>query len=146
MLSVIGISDIDLDVDLDGNPDFDVGDLISFKGFIHFIMGFSGWLMLNNKVTITSIAIAIFCGLLFVFILYFFYRLCMKCNSEPTRFDNKDLVGYTVEVYLPTSNENEYICILNEPEHRELVCKSSKPATIGEKKIILSYKSGIFNI
>ena len=44
ILSNLGISDTDLDVDFDGNVDFSVSDLLSFKGLIHFAMGFSGWL------------------------------------------------------------------------------------------------------
>lgn len=33
----------EFDVDFDGDADFDVSDVVSFKGFIHFFMGFGGW-------------------------------------------------------------------------------------------------------
>ncbi len=32
----------ELDVDFDGDADFDIGDVVSFKGLIHFLMGFGG--------------------------------------------------------------------------------------------------------
>lgn len=35
--------ELDVDVDFDGDADFDIGDVVSFKGLIHFLMGFGGW-------------------------------------------------------------------------------------------------------
>ena len=58
ILSNIGIGDSDIDIDCDGDSDFSINDLLSFKGLIHFAMGFSGWLMLDKTVTIVSIIIA----------------------------------------------------------------------------------------
>ena len=34
--------DLDMDVDGDANVDFDLGSLFSFKGLVHFLIGF-GW-------------------------------------------------------------------------------------------------------
>ena len=34
--------DLDMDVDGDANADFDLGSLFSFKGLVHFLIGF-GW-------------------------------------------------------------------------------------------------------
>lgn len=56
ILSSFGFLETDLDVDFDGNVDFNVSDLLSFKGLIHFAMGFSGWLMLAGKVTAIELA------------------------------------------------------------------------------------------
>ena len=41
ILSWVG-GDFDLDMDADG--DVDLGDVVSFKGATHFLMGFFGWL------------------------------------------------------------------------------------------------------
>ena len=51
ILSSFGFLETDLDVDFDGNVDFSVSDLLSFKGLVHFAMGFSGWLMVIGEVT-----------------------------------------------------------------------------------------------
>lgn len=32
-----------MQVNFDGDADFDIGDVVSFKGLIHFLMGFGGW-------------------------------------------------------------------------------------------------------
>ena len=53
ILSNLGFGDTDIDIDLDGNVDFDVSDLLSFKGLIHFLMGFSGWLSLKQRLKVT---------------------------------------------------------------------------------------------
>ena len=36
--------DIDMDVDFDGDSDFDSSSAFSFKGVLHFLVGFSGYL------------------------------------------------------------------------------------------------------
>ena len=36
--------DTDIDVNADGNADIDMSSVLSFKGLIHFCMGF-GWFM-----------------------------------------------------------------------------------------------------
>ena len=59
ILSNLGFGDTDIDIDLDGDADFDVSDLLSFKGLIHFLMGFSGWLMLSGTVNVFTIVIAV---------------------------------------------------------------------------------------
>lgn len=43
--------DTDLDVDLDGELDMDVSDIVSFKGLVHFVMGASGWLCIKHSVS-----------------------------------------------------------------------------------------------
>ncbi len=39
--------DIDIDIDFDGDSDFDTSSAFSFKGLIHFLMGFSSYLLLR---------------------------------------------------------------------------------------------------
>lgn len=39
-----GSMDTDIDVNADGNADIDMSSVLSFKGLIHFCMGF-GWFM-----------------------------------------------------------------------------------------------------
>lgn len=60
--------DTDLDVDLDGELDMDVSDIVSFKGLIHFIMGASGWLCIKQSISHSvewyDYLIALVCGIL----------------------------------------------------------------------------------
>lgn len=143
ILSNLGISDTDIDVDFDGNVDFDVSSLLSFKGLVHFAMGFSGWLMLSGKVTTIDFAIAAVIGIIFMIILYYLYRLCMKFNSEPTTKVGIQLVGSSATVYVPYVGD-KYICTL--PDSRELVCVSSSRLTPGDVVKIESYINGVYHV
>ena len=77
--NLFGWGDLDLDIDFDGEPDFGLGDVLSFKGLVHFAMGFSGWLMLAGKVTLTTLAIAsvIACDLATIPLL----KVCSLCTA-----------------------------------------------------------------
>lgn len=70
--------DTDLDVDLDGELDMDVGDIVSFKGLIHFLMGFSGWLCVKHSIEWYDYLIALAIGIGFIFILYYLYKVCLR--------------------------------------------------------------------
>lgn len=141
----------DLDIDFDGEPDFGLGDVLSFKGLVHFAMGFSGWLMLAGKVTLTTLAIASVIGFAFIVILYYAYRLCLKFNSEPQIKSGESLVGKEVAIYVQIS-EMEYSgnCITDSGYIPLDRCRLSKPANhtikCGDILHIDSYKSGIYFI
>ena len=145
ILSNFGFLETELDVDFDGDADFSVNDLLSFKGLIHFAMGFSGWLMLTGKVTALTISCACGAGLIFMVILYFVYKLCMKFNSEPTTKSKTDLIGEVVIVYIPLPNGN-CICKVDAPSYTEITCKADTEVQLGDILTIKSYKDGIYYI
>ncbi len=141
LLSNLGIGDVDLDIDLDGEADFGVSDLLSFKGLVHFAMGFSGWLMIIDEITIVTLVTATIIGIAFIFILYFVYKLCMKFNSEPTNKVGEELIGVSVKVSIPVS-DGKYIGYL--PDYTEIICKTDREVNIGDTLTIKSFESGIY--
>lgn len=145
LLSLCGFIDTDLDVDFDGSTDFSISDLISFKGLIHFTMGFSGWLMITQKVTFLSISVAVLIGFMFIIILYIVYKVCMKFNYEPKEISGEALIGKQVTIYLPESN-GVYRCKLNAPVYTELTCYCEEEVQVGDIFTIVSYKNGIYYI
>lgn len=145
ILSNFGFFETDLDVDFDGDADFSVSDLLSFKGLVHFAMGFSGWLMLTGKITAVTIFCAFLVGIIFIVVLYFVYKLCMKFNSEPTVKAKSDLVGKVVMVYIPLPNGN-CVCKVNAPSYTEITCKADSEVKVGDILTIKSYKDGIYYI
>ena len=50
VISMLGGSDMDTDIDFDGDGfgELSWSDIFSFKGIIHFLMGFAGWLSLRS--------------------------------------------------------------------------------------------------
>lgn len=145
-----GWTDLNFDIDCDGDADFGLSDILSFKGLIHFAMGFSSWLMLTNKITISSIAIASLIGIIFIIILYWAYKLCLRFNSEPSIPSGEQLIGKEVIISTPL-NEIEYCanCKTNFG-YIEIRCKLEKPSNhiikCGEIFHISSYKQGIYFI
>lgn len=97
--------DTDLDVDLDGEIDMNVGDIVSFKGFIHFLMGGCGWLSIrcfkHGNVEWYDYLIALALGVIFVVILYYLYKPCLKLQHSCIPEKGERLVGKAATIYLP---------------------------------------------
>lgn len=106
--------DTDLDVDFDGELDMDVSDLVSFKGLVHFIMGVSGWLCvkqsISNSIDWYDYLIALICGVVFVVILYYLYKLCLKLQHQVIPEEGKALLGRMGIITVPCST-HYYISI-----------------------------------
>ena len=116
-ISLFG-GDLDLDVDLDGDTDVDSSSVFSFKGVLHFLLGFSTFLAAKAHFLSTNMVInsngavqfsildyvyAIIAGILFMLLLYFGYRLAIKANATPTLPQNI-LNGSSGIVYLNIGN------------------------------------------
>jgi len=67
--------DMDLDTDADVGSGFMVSDVISFKGLVHFTIGFSLALTLMGEFSLISAAIGVITGIVFALILYYLYKL-----------------------------------------------------------------------
>ncbi len=143
ILSCFG-TDSDVDIDLDGDSDFDLSSLFSFKGLIHFIMGFSGWLMINGNIQTIDIYIAVVVGIIFMVLLYYLYRMCMKFNHTPIVKVGNQLIGQSVYVYLSYGDSTTYIGLL--PDNREIICRSATHLSIGRTAVIESFNNGIYFI
>jgi hypothetical protein len=101
-----GDVDIDLDSDLDASSGFTVSDIISFKGLLHFTLGFSLILTLIQEVTLISVCAAVIAGLIFVFALFYLYKfIYVKLPQNMTYID--EIKEMDAEVYF--WNENQKI-------------------------------------
>lgn len=69
VLSFIG-GEIDVDMD----ADLDSSDMLSFKGIVHFVFGFSLTLTTMGGVSVLSTFVAVLVGLLFTVILFYIYK------------------------------------------------------------------------
>lgn len=91
--------------DLDVDGEIDVGDIVSFKGFIHFLMGGCGWLSIrcfkHGNVEWYDYLIALALGVIFVVILYYLYKLCLKLQHSCIPEKGERLVGKAATIYLP---------------------------------------------
>ena len=83
--------DMDLDLDLDGDVDIDVSGMLSFKGLLHFLLGFStvlttvGYEQTHSFVTPCSFSVAtyilaVIVGIIVMVGLFYLYKFVMKLN------------------------------------------------------------------
>jgi uncharacterized membrane protein len=93
-----GDMDIDMDADLDVGSGFLLSDVISFKGLIHFTIGFSLTLTLMGEFTILSTAIGIATGIVFVLVLYYLYKFIFEKLRQSMKYTT-EINDMEAEVY-----------------------------------------------
>ena len=107
--------DIDMDVDFDGDSDFDSSSAFSFKGLLHFLVGFSSYLfarahtetvnIVDGKVQFSfgDFTWAIVCGVLVMLVLFYAYKLALKANNQTT--NPEDLIDNSIgTIYINLGN------------------------------------------
>ena len=111
---------LDIDVDGDANADFDIGSFFSFKGMVHFLIGF-GWtkaLFPGNGWYTFAIAVAV--GLVFMIALFYSYLLAFRLQNlrKPERADA--LVGRVGRIYINEGDGRYTIFVERDGAEREL--------------------------
>jgi len=153
ILSWVG-GDFDLDMDADG--DIDLGDVVSFKGATHFLMGFSGWLSVKSFTTHNVMwydyLIAFALGVIFVIILYFVYKFMMSLEKKPQVLTGKQLIGKTAKVYLRTGYDSiddtcKYVITVdNNVGTMEYPAKSKSVYNVGDSVTISDFANAYYII
>lgn len=151
-------TDTDGDLDLDGDggdAGFELSSLVSPKGFLHFLLGSSWYLVLANYVrggfvTWYDYLIAIGVGFLLTLALGLIYWSMMKLESDNKPETGNDLVGRSGSIYLAGS-EGSDVHIINvtiNGAKTELTVKSKnqKEYKTGDLVAIQSYENGIYYI
>ena len=142
--------------DFDVETDVDVSDVVSFKGFTHFLMGFSGWLSVKSFTTHNVMwydyLIAFVLGVIFVIILYYVYKFLMKLENKPQVLSGKDLIGSTAKVYLVLSTIDadtlfKYVVTVNNGTGTiEIPAKSRESYKTGDSVVIKDYVNAYYII
>lgn len=142
--------DSELDIDGDGISDFNWSDILSFKGLIHFGIGF-GWTMwfnqgMDNKLLAAIIAIGV--GLIFVGVLWSVYWFARKLENPNTQEKGEDLVGREVKIYLVLTDTRYKAFILrnNRRQLIEVKSRGNKVYKTGDSAVVKEYKKGIYLI
>lgn len=84
-----GNLDLDLNTDLDLDSGFLLSDVISFKGLVHFTIGFSLVLTLMNEFTLLSATIGVITGMVFVFVLYYLYKVIYEKLQQNMKYTDE---------------------------------------------------------
>lgn len=156
------LGDIDVDFDFDGDIDFDISSVFSFKGVLHFLLGFSSYLATvahfdtnysfdPYKFNTGDYILAVSCGLLFMIVLFYLYKLMMKLNHYNT--NEIDLNGYKCTILGknsmdPETHEYSYYVLVNTPmgSRNITVLSFEGDFTIGSEHKIYMNEHGIYCI
>lgn len=143
---IFGAGDMEVDFDGDGSTDFDLSGLFSFKGLIHFGIGFA-WTMWfeqgqENKFLAATIAVGV--GVLTAIILALVYWGALKLKNEITPETGEDLVGKTTEIYCKAGEGDWMVFLEINGGQRKLQVTSESlwEYKCGEKTEILRYQGG----
>ena len=147
ILSWIG-ADFDIDADVD------ISDVVSFKGFTHFLMGFSGWLSVKSYITHNVMwydyLIALILGIIFVILLYFVYKFLISLETKPQILSGKQLIGKTGKIYVilePEDSIKKYIITVgNGLGTQEYPAKSNNSYKLGDEVVISDYVNAYYII
>ena len=148
----LGELDIDSEIDVDGDgvSDFNWSDILSFKGLIHFGIGF-GWTMwfnqdMSNKLLAAIIAIGV--GLIFVGVLWSVYWFARKLENPNTQEKGEELVGRDVKIYL-VLDEKRYKAYILRNRCRQLIeveSRNNRTYKTGDSTVVKEYKNGVYLI
>lgn len=120
----LAFGDTDVDFDADGDVDFDISSMLSFKGILHFMLGFSTYLAATAKFDRTydgigtyqftwdNYVIASIIGLAFMYGLWHLYKLMMKFNHSNE--NNPDFVGCKCNILTNLGN-GRYVVLIKTP-------------------------------
>lgn len=140
--------------DFEVDTDLEISDIVSFKGLIHFLMGYSSWLILRSKLgelIWTDYLFAALFGIVFVIILYYIYKSFLKLENKPKPLSNSELVGKSATVYISNGIDSDgfynYIITCNNGiGFVELSAKSNKQYKTGDSVSIQSYLNNSYII
>lgn len=112
--------DLDMDVDGDANADFDLGSLFSFKGLVHFLIGFGWTRVLFDGDTWQMYALAVLVGVMFMLVLFYSYVLAYRLQNlrKPERPQN--IVGRAGRVYINVGDGRYTVFVKRDGAEREL--------------------------
>lgn len=154
--------DIDIDFDADGDVDFDVSSMLSFKGVLHFLLGFSSYLAITAKIDSANTyfdpyqfswvqyVAAILTGILFTYLLYKLYQFMMKLNHSNDEIIDVNNYSCTVLVRNGQIDNNtySYTVLVNTPvgSRKIIVLSYSSDINIGSEQKIYVNEQGIYCI
>jgi uncharacterized membrane protein len=93
-----GELDVDMDADIDFDSGFLLSDVISFKGLIHFAIGFTLALTLMQEFTLVSASVGVVTGVVFVAVLYYLYKFVFEKLQQSMKYTN-EIKDMDAEIY-----------------------------------------------
>ena len=141
-----GDLDVDTNADLDVGSGFMLSDIISFKGLIHFTIGFSLTLTLMNEVTLKSVAIGVVTGIIFVLVLYYLYKFVFEKLHQSITYTT-EINDLEAEVYYWDSKSKSgevFVTLEGRPVTIPLVCHEDVTFEKGQKIRVSGTRNSVY--
>jgi hypothetical protein len=138
LLTTIGslfFGNMDLDTDVEAGSGLLLGDVISFKGLLHFIIGFTLTLTLMNECTLFSATIGTIAGIVFVLVLYYVYKMFVVNLKQSMKYTT-EINDMEAEVYFWDNKKKigeVFITLEGRPVTVTLVCAEDVQFEKGQK-------------
>ncbi len=127
--------DMDMDAQVDVGSGFMLGDVFSFKGLVHFAIGFSLTLSVMKEFTMLSVTTGTVTGIVFVLALYSVYRLFFVRLKQNLKYTT-DINDMEAEVYFWDSKKKigeVFLTLEGRPVTITLVCSEDIRFEKGQK-------------
>jgi prepilin signal peptidase PulO-like enzyme (type II secretory pathway) len=151
LLSTLGsvfLGDLDMDADWSAGSGFLVSDLLSFKGLIHFTIGFSLALTLMQGLSLVSAVLGVLTGIVFVATLYYFYRFFFAKLQQSMKYTN-DIKEMDAEVYFWDAQSKigeVFLTLEGRPVTVTLKCPDGISLTKGQKIKVSGDRNAVYPI
>ena len=143
-----GNMDMDWDADLEVGSGFLLGDLISFKGLIHFTIGFSLTLTLMNEFSLLSATIGVVTGIIFVLVLYYLYKLMFEKLQHSVKYTH-EINDMEAEVYFwdeKTKIGEVFVTLEGRPVTVTLKCPENVSFQKGQKIKVSGTRKSVYPV
>ncbi|MDR1730230.1 MAG: hypothetical protein LBR52_06170 [Prevotellaceae bacterium] len=133
--SILSLLFGELDMDFDSGTDAILSDIISFKGLLHFCIGFSLVLTLMREVTVISVACGVITGMIFSIVLFFLYKFIYEKAQQHLQY-TENIHELDAEVYFwdKTSRTGEvFVSLEGRPVTISIRCPECVDLQKGQK-------------
>lgn len=141
--------EVDVDIDGDADADTDMSSIVSFKGLVHFGIGFGWTMVLAGNASLANILTAVVIGLVFVFVLWKLYVLANRLQKENRAESPVAVIGRYGTIYTNMGAGRYIVQITHNGALRELdVVSASGRADYrtGERVTVERYENNVYYI
>ena len=137
---------VDSDAGIQGTPDGFFGltmhDILSFKGFLHFLFGFSWSWACFGLTNIFTTLLATFIGIFCVVILALLYKKLSSLETESTNENLDALVSRVASVYSLFDDGSFLGSVYYNGDYREILMFSDDEVAVGDQVIVDKIEDG----
>jgi hypothetical protein len=151
LLSTIGsvfLGDLGVDADWSAGSGFLISDLLSFKGLIHFTIGFTLVLTLMQGLSLVSAGIGVVTGGVFMAALYYLYKFFFEKLQQNMKYTN-EIKEMDAEVYFWDAQSKigeVFIVLEGRPVTVTLKCPAGISLTKGQKIKVSGNRNAVYPI